>query len=985
MKKITFLTTILLLLLAACAPARPITITATPALTPTATTGIPVTASGVPSFDHIILIVLENRDYSAAMDGSSMPHIVDLAQKNVLLTDYFAASHPSLPNYLALMSGSTQGINTDCISCFVNAPNLADELDKAGKTWKAYLESMPSACFVGDSSPYAQKHNPLLYFNSIRQDSSVCTNGIVPLTQLDNDLNNNKLPNFSFIMPNLCDSGHDCTATTADDWVNTMVSKLQGSSALGKNYLIAVTFDEASDSDTSSCCGLGKGGGHVATILISPLAKPGFQDNTPYSHYSLLKTFLKAWNLPNLGKTSKPTVDPIVAPWIGSPALSGASGSSTSPTTSATQPAAESLTCSTSSPGGNNYTVKLCFSSPSNGTSLTGNVQISAKADVNGATSQVQRILYYLDGKYLLTSFYSPYSFMLPTADYPDGQHKLSVEAMMRDSSISDRAYVNVTFSNGVSATPADTSTFKPFTGTPAQSGAPFVVAATGDGAGGGQNPTNVTELLKSMNPNLFLYLGDVYERGSAAEFYNWYGTASTFFGQLKSITDPTIGNHEYGTTDGSAYFNYWGNIPNYYSFDAAGWHIVSLNSNVSKVPISVGSDQYNWLQQDLQKNTSPCTLVFYHEPLYNIGPEGTVPALADVWKLMVQYKVSIVLNGHDHDYQRWVPLDENGQPSPNGITEFVVGTGGHGLQNFVQSDPRVADKNNSNPAAFGALFLQLNSHGANFSYMSTDKSVLDSGVIPCVGSAADTTAPSNPTGLKATINLSSQVDLAWSAATDNTGVAGYAVLRNGNTIGTVPAYDLAYTDTNVSASLKYTYTVVAFDTAGKHSLASSPAVVTVPGVATSMAFTPTADTYTNATNPASNYGKSPFMRINLTPAMNGYMRFVVSGLGGKTVAHALLKIYVNNSNQQGFSVATVADNTWNEFSMNVNNAPSLGNVLNTSGPLTAASWVTIDVSSYIKGEGTYSFGLNTTGDKPVNLATREAGLDAPQLIVQFP
>ena len=337
MKK-TSLLIILLLILAGCAPARTIIVVATPSqltpypsvtplpssIPPLPTTGnsktgasVLVAGGSLPNFDHIILIVLENRDYSVAMDGKSMPGLVALAQKYVQLSNYYAVSHPSLPNYLALMSGSTQGVKSDCTNCFVNADNLGDEVAKSGRTWKAYLESMPSPCFVGDAQPYAQKHNPLLYFDSIRSNASVCDQSIIPLTQLDADLSANQLPNFAYIMPNLCNSGHDCSADTADKWVGDMVAKLQASPALGQNSLIIITFDEASSSDKTSCCGSGKGGGHVAAILISPLAKPGFTDDTPYSHYSLLKTILTAWNLPQLGKTDNSTVTPILAPWNG--------------------------------------------------------------------------------------------------------------------------------------------------------------------------------------------------------------------------------------------------------------------------------------------------------------------------------------------------------------------------------------------------------------------------------------------------------------------------------------------------------------------------------------------------------------------------------------------------------------------------------------------------------------------------------------------
>ena len=225
-----------------------------------------------PNFAHIILIMLENQPFSV-INSPRMPLLEALADKNVLLSNYFAITHPSLPNYIALMSGSTQGITNDCIDCFVNQPNLADEIETSGRTWKAYLEDMPSPCFVGDSGKYAQKHNPLIYFDSIRLNTARCDRSIVPLTNLDSDLVNNSLPNFSFIMPNLCNSGHDCSAAVADTWVNDIVNMLQASPALVNNSLIIIAFDEGSDNDTSSCCGLPTpAGGQVAVVLISPTA-----------------------------------------------------------------------------------------------------------------------------------------------------------------------------------------------------------------------------------------------------------------------------------------------------------------------------------------------------------------------------------------------------------------------------------------------------------------------------------------------------------------------------------------------------------------------------------------------------------------------------------------------------------------------------------------------------------------------------------------
>lgn len=270
----------------------------------------------VPNFDHIVLIVLENQDYSAVIGSAAMPNFNALAKKYVLLTNDYAVRHPSLPNYIALVSGDTQRITKDCTDCFVNANNLADVIEASGRTWKSYEEGLPSPCFLGDSGSYAQKHDPFIYFDSVRLNPTRCQNSIVSFSQLDSDLASNQLPNFSFIMPNLCNSGHSCSPGTADKWIGTMVTRLQASPALEKNSLIMITFDEGAESSTASCCGLGsKAGGKVATVLISPLAKPAFTDDTPMSHYSLLKTILLAWNLPNLGHTAAEETEPILAPW----------------------------------------------------------------------------------------------------------------------------------------------------------------------------------------------------------------------------------------------------------------------------------------------------------------------------------------------------------------------------------------------------------------------------------------------------------------------------------------------------------------------------------------------------------------------------------------------------------------------------------------------------------------------------------------------
>ncbi len=642
--------------------------------------------------------------------------------------------------------------------------------------------------------------------------------------------------------------------------------------------------------------------------------------------------------------------------------------------------------CASSTPSSGAYTVTLCFTAPSSGSTVSGPVTVTVSVSVSGSNPGVQRVVFYINSAYLLTDYLSTYTFSLPTMKWQDGSYTLGVEALMRDGyTTANRATINLIFSNGNAQPPINPNTFTPTSGTTPPNGSPFIVTAAGDGADGATYAGKVANLITTINPNLFLYLGDVYEKGSVAEFYNWYGTDGANFGNFLSITDPTIGNHEYSNSSGGAgYFDYWNNIPNYYSFNAGGWHFISLNSNHSHIGVSKTSAQYAWLAQDLAANSSLCTIVYYHHPLYNIGPEGPTTAMADIWALMAQNGVSIVLNGHDHDYQRWVPLDGNGNLSAAGITEFIVGGGGHGLQTIANTDLRVAFSDYLNPRAFGVIELALNSNGASFSYVNTSGVTLDSGTIPCNKTGPDTQAPSVPAGLTATAASATQVNLAWQAATDNVGVNGYTIYRNNTSIATVSGATLSYTDNTVLPSTTYTYTVDAFDAAGNHSSQSSPASVTTPALPSSLTFAVGADTYVNSGSPSTNYGSATVWRVDGSPDLHAYLRFTVQGLAGSPIQSVYLKVYTNSSSSVGIKALKVADNTWGETTVTYNTAPALGSTLASSGAITAGSWVTLNVSAYITGEGIYSFGITTASSSSLSFASKEFGANGAQLVVNL-
>jgi len=275
----------------------------------------PYNSTSVPNFEHIVVIIFENKESSSVIGNPEMPAYNRMAQTYASLEQYFAVTHPSLPNYLAMIGGDTFGIQSDCENCFINATSLPDEIETSGRSWKAYQESMPKPCFIGSMAQYAQKHNPFIYFDPIRLDQSRCEQHIVPLTQMQTDLDNNSFPNFAFIAPNMCNDAHDCPLKSADAWLEQVLNTLIPALDADKQpYLIVLTWDEGEGSH--SCCGLPQyAGGRVATVLISPQVKNGFKDETPYTHYSLLKTIEIAWGLPFLGHAGDQQNVIILAPW----------------------------------------------------------------------------------------------------------------------------------------------------------------------------------------------------------------------------------------------------------------------------------------------------------------------------------------------------------------------------------------------------------------------------------------------------------------------------------------------------------------------------------------------------------------------------------------------------------------------------------------------------------------------------------------------
>jgi hypothetical protein len=257
----------------------------------------------VPKFAHVLVVVLENKDQSSVLGNSAGPNFNAFAQRYVVLSNYGGVAHPSLPNYLALISGSTQGITSDCTGCTVTGRSLADTLQRAHKSWKAYAEDLPSPGFTGASSGrYAKKHVPFLYFQKVLT-RPLRLRHVVPLTQFSRDLAARRLPSFLLIVPNMCHDMHDCSVRTGDTWLGGFLTPLLKNRQLRKSVIFVIT-DEPADSNPSA---------PIAALALGPLVKPGSRFSAQTSHYGLLRTIEDAWRLPRLGQSAR--VKPITGIW----------------------------------------------------------------------------------------------------------------------------------------------------------------------------------------------------------------------------------------------------------------------------------------------------------------------------------------------------------------------------------------------------------------------------------------------------------------------------------------------------------------------------------------------------------------------------------------------------------------------------------------------------------------------------------------------
>jgi len=251
------------------------------------------------TYRHVIWIWMENRTYAAVLgNGSAAPRLSAYAGKCGLATQSYAITHPSLPNYLAATSGSTGGVTSDCgpAQCPQKRNSLFAQIQRAGKGWRGYAESMPHNCDLSSAGRYAARHNPAVYFTPVR---SACKNRDVPMGgargAFANALAQRTLPAFSFVTPDLCHDGHDCSTSTADTWLGTWLLRITSSPAYhAGNTVVFVTWDEGVGTNQ-----------RIATVVIGPTVPRGTRASAHFTHYSLLRTTEELLGLSRLGSAAQ--------------------------------------------------------------------------------------------------------------------------------------------------------------------------------------------------------------------------------------------------------------------------------------------------------------------------------------------------------------------------------------------------------------------------------------------------------------------------------------------------------------------------------------------------------------------------------------------------------------------------------------------------------------------------------------------------------
>ena len=262
---------------------------------------------------------------------------------------------------------------------------------------------------------------------------------------------------------------------------------------------------------------------------------------------------------------------------------------------------------------------------------------------------------------------------------------------------------------------------------------------------------------------------------------------------------------------------------------------------------------------------------------------------MKSIWQTLYNNNVDLILSGHDHIYERFAPQTADGiLDTARGMREFIVGSGG---ANHTSLATLAANSEIRNVDTFGILKLTLHPTSYDWQFVpEAGKTFTDTGTGACHGNAADTTPPGAPSGLTASAPASNQVNLNWTAGTDNVAVVSYKIFRNGTQIATAPG--TSYADTTTQPQTTYNYSVVSVDGAGLSSGPSNTATITTPLSPTILTLIPSADAYIQSAAAATNYGSDIGLFTDNGPVKNFLLKFNVTGTSGRQITSVKLRLF---------------------------------------------------------------------------------------------
>jgi len=575
------------------------------------------------------------------------------------------------------------------------------------------------------------------------------------------------------------------------------------------------------------------------------------------------------------------------------------------------------------------------------------------------------------------------YSFVWPTQKYLDASGVLRLQSGSIGSSPVE---VSVSLSNGNATdfqhSPGDWEQYLPNPSWTASRDP--VIVAVGDGASNEQAGNDLAQSIALSDPDLFLYLGDIYENGTFVENLNHYGQNSmdggpgTLWGQMGAITQPAMGDHE--EANRVAWQDYFHGRPLYTSFEFA--NVLFLDLAAVGVPFGQGSPQYDYVKSVLTSTTNPpppCIITFFQNPV--IVKSKVNAARVPMWNLLTNNGGDLVFSGNNHTMIQYKPLNDQLQlPSPGQPTmvEMISGAGGHNIgSGTFTGNARIEWAMGQIP---GAVHLTL-SGAANtgvptslsWAYENMNGNVLHSGTRDC-GAASPTpiitdfSPPSGPVGTSVTINgsgFTGTTDVRFNGT--SVGSGNFTIVSGGQITASVPAGantgPISLTASGGTATSSTNFTIIPVST---------------------LSFGPDADTFVRSDSPTAHPGSKVSFTVDGSPIKHGLLKFTVSGVGSGTTPIVMLRLYCLDASNKGGDFFRATSNSWQENTVTWNTQPPADPTSIASlGAVNANTWYEVDLSSLVTGNGAYSIRIASTSANAVDYSTKEGAAGfAPQLVV---